>query len=104
MLTDAAGGDNLPAVTGHHLLVFYDYVADIVERRAPYREEHLARLASAKEAGLVVSAGALGDPPTGAAIVVAGDVAAAEALIADDPYVVNGLVTGWRIVPWNVVV
>jgi hypothetical protein len=89
---------------GPQLLVFYDYVEDIVERRVPYREEHLARLAAAKEAGVVLAAGALGDPPTGAAIVVAGDPAAAEALIAGDPYVVNGLVTGWRIVPWNVVV
>lgn len=91
-------------MTGPHLLVFYDYVEDIVERRAPYRDEHLARLAAAKKAGVVVAAGALGDPPTGAAIVVSGDVAAAEALVAQDPYVVNGLVTGWRIAPWNVVV
>jgi uncharacterized protein YciI len=91
-------------VTGPHLLVLYDYVEDIVERRAPHREEHLARLRAAKEEGLVVSAGALGDPPTGAAIVVAGDVAAAEALIGDDPYVANGLVTRWRILPWNVVI
>jgi uncharacterized protein YciI len=91
-------------MTGPHLLVFYDYVDDILERRGPYRDDHLARLSVAKEAGLVVAAGALGDPVTGAAIVVAGDKAAAEALIEDDPYVVNGLVTAWRIVPWNVVV
>lgn len=91
-------------MTGPHLVLFYDYVDDIVERRGPFRDEHLARLAAAKEAGVVVAAGALGDPPTGAAIVVAGDRAAAEALVENDPYVANGLVTAWRIVPWNVVV
>lgn len=91
-------------MTGVHLLVFYDYVDDILERRGPYRDDHLARLSAAKEAGVVVAGGALGDPVTGAAIVVAGDEASARALIDDDPYVVNGLVTGWRIVPWNVVV
>jgi uncharacterized protein len=89
---------------GPHLILFYDYVADILERRGPYRDDHLARLAAAKEAGVVVAAGALGDPPTGAAIIVAGDEAAARALVENDPYVLNGLVTGWRIVPWNVVV
>lgn len=91
-------------MTGPHLLVFYDYVDDILERRGPYRDDHLGRLRAAKEAGVVVAAGALGDPVTGAVIIVAADAAAAEALIKDDPYVANGLVTGWRIVPWNVVV
>jgi uncharacterized protein YciI len=91
-------------MTGPHLLILYDYVPDILERRGPHRDAHLERLRAAKEAGLVVSAGALGDPPTGAAIVVAGDAAAAEDLVAGDPYVMSGLVSGWRIVPWNVVV
>ena len=30
--------------TGPHLILFYDYVPDIVERRAPHREAHLARI------------------------------------------------------------
>jgi len=89
---------------GPHHILFYDYVEDVLERRGPYREEHLARFTAAKEAGLVVAAGALGDPPTGAAAVLAGDISAVEALVAGDPYVVNGLVTAWRVVPWNVVV
>jgi uncharacterized protein len=91
-------------MTGPHLILFYDYVDDILERRGPYRDDHLARLAAAKEEGVVVAAGAVGDPPTGAAIVVAGDEASARALVENDPYVLNGLVTDWRIVPWNVVV
>ena len=49
-------------------------------------------------------AGALGNPPTGGAIVWTGvtpqDI---EAFTAADPYVVNGLVTSQRIERWNVV-
>ena len=90
--------------TGPHLILFYDYVADIVERRAPHRDAHLARVGEWTGDGRIVMAGALGDPPTGAAIVFAGVAADdVEAFADGDPYVLNGLVTGRRVVPWTVV-
>ena len=90
--------------TGRHLLLEYDYVEDILDRRGPFRDAHLAHLAAAKERGVVLAAGAAGDPPERAVIVLADDPAAAEALAQGDPYVLNGLVTAWRITPWTVVV
>src|SRR5437764_16740 len=51
---------------GPHLLLIYDYVPDIVERRGPHREAHLAYARSWKEDGRIVAAGATGDPPSGA--------------------------------------
>jgi uncharacterized protein YciI len=90
--------------TGPHLILFYDYVTDIVERRPPHREAHLARIGEEVDAGRIVMAGALGDPPTGAAIVFAGvGPDEVEAFAEQDPYVRNGLVTGRRVVPWTVV-
>ena len=90
--------------TGPHLILFYDYVPDVLERRGPYREEHLARIGEGVDAGRIVTAGALGDPPTGAAIVFAGVGAGdVEAFADGDPYVRNGLVTARRVVPWAVV-
>jgi len=90
--------------TGPHLILFYDYVPDIVERRPAHREAHLARIGEAVDAGRIVMAGALGDPPTGAAIVFAGVGAdVVEAFADSDPYVLNGLVTARRVVPWTVV-
>jgi len=83
-------------------VLFYDYVEDILERRVPHREAHLAALHAAKEDGRVLMAGPLGDPPTGAAIVFA-DPDAAEAFAGADPYVVNGLVTGRRVEIWTLV-
>lgn len=87
----------------HHIL-FYDYVDDVLERRAPYREGHLARITAEREAGRIVMAGALGDPPHGAAIVFRDvDPAEIEAFVTADPYVEGGLVTDWRIERWAVV-
>jgi uncharacterized protein len=90
-------------VAEHHIL-FYDYVDDVLERRAPYRESHLARIAAERDAGRIVMAGALGDPPHGAAIVFR-DVGPAEieAFVTADPYVEGGLVADWRIERWAVV-
>jgi uncharacterized protein YciI len=91
-------------VVAHHIL-FYEYVEDVLERRGPYREEHLARIASEREEGRVVIAGSLGDPPHGAAIAFGPDVSVdeIEAFAADDPYVRGGLVAARRVERWNVV-
>jgi hypothetical protein len=87
----------------HHIL-FYDYVDDILERRGPYREAHLAAIRAGREAGRVVMAGAVGDPPHGA-VIVFGDVEPEEieTFARSDPYVEAGLVAAWRVEPWNVV-
>jgi uncharacterized protein len=87
----------------HHLLL-YDYVEDILDRRGPYREQHLARIRAEKDAGNIVMAGALGDPPTGGALVFRGvEPEQVEAFVHADPYVEAGLVTSWRVQRWNVV-
>ena len=87
-----------------HTLLFYDYVPDIVERRAPFRNEHLALVQTFKDDGRIVMAGAVGDPPHGALFVFAGsDESVADEFAAADPYVAVGLVTGRRVERLNVV-
>jgi uncharacterized protein YciI len=44
----------------------------------------------------------LGDPPHGGAFLFT-DPAAAEAFAQADPYVINGLVTNWRVELWTLV-
>jgi uncharacterized protein len=90
-------------VNGIHQLLHYDYVENIVERRAPHREAHLDYARAWKEDGRIVAAGAVGDPPTGALFVFTAD-ADPEAFAAQDPYVQAGLVTARRVEPWNVVI
>jgi uncharacterized protein YciI len=87
----------------HHLLL-YEYVEDMAERRGPYREGHLERIRAERDAGRVVMAGALGNPPSGAAIVFRGvEREEIEQFVDDDPYVQAELVRAWRIEPWNLV-
>lgn len=85
-------------------LVLYEYVEDILERRGPHRDAHLAGLRRWLDEGRLVAAGAIGDPPTGAAIVLSVPPVEARAMIEEDPYVAAGLVTAVRVEPWNVVV
>ena len=83
----------------------YDYVTDILERRGPHRDAHLAAARAAHDDGRLQMAGAVGDPVDGALFVFTGDdPSAAEAFAGGDPYVEAGLVTSWRVRPWNVVV
>ncbi|HWE32922.1 MAG TPA: YciI family protein [Solirubrobacteraceae bacterium] len=88
-----------------HRILFYDYVADVAERRGPHRPAHLDHVGSEKQSGRLLMAGALGDPPHGAAFVFGPDTEpdAIEAFVGADPYVDAGLVSGWRIELWNVV-
>jgi uncharacterized protein len=87
-----------------HYLLLYDYVEDIADRRGPHRETHLGRIRAGQDEGRIVMAGALGDPPHGAAIVFKGATRnEIEQFIQDDPYVEAELVTKWYIERWKLV-
>lgn len=88
-----------------YFALIYDVVDDYVERRAAYRSEHLQLAAAATERGELVLGGAFDDPVDGTLIVFqSDDRSVAEEFARNDPYVHNGLVTGWRVRPWNVVI
>jgi uncharacterized protein len=88
-----------------YYLLLYDVVSDYVERRAAFREAHLALARAAQERGELVLAGALHDPVDGAALLFrADDPAVVERFAENDPYVLNGLVTSRRIRRWAVVI
>jgi uncharacterized protein YciI len=87
-----------------HFVLFYEYVPNIVERRAPHRQAHLELYRSWRENGRLVMGGALGDPPHSALIVFDVETTAEVEQFAErDPYVTNGLVTARRVEPWAVV-
>ncbi|HTX46424.1 MAG TPA: YciI family protein [Solirubrobacteraceae bacterium] len=85
-----------------HQVLIYSYVEDVLERRAPHREAHLAMIRAAKEDGRIVMSGPIGDPPNGALIVFT-TREAAEEFVGADPYVEGGVVTEWRVEPWTLV-
>ena len=87
-----------------HYLLFYDVVTDYVAKRAPFRSAHLEYARRAVERGELVLGGALANPVDGAVLLFRGSSAAAEAFAAADPYVLNGLVSRWRVREWTTVV
>ena len=54
-------------------ILFYEYVEDIVERRAPHREGHLALIKRWHDEGRISIAGGVGDPPHAGLIVLRED-------------------------------
>lgn len=88
-----------------HYLLFYDVVDDYAARRMPLRAAHLAHARAAVARGELVLGGALANPVDGAVLLFRGESpAAAEGFAASDPYVLNGLVTRWRVREWTSVV
>jgi uncharacterized protein YciI len=87
-----------------HFLLFYDVGADYVTKRAEFRDAHLRQAWTAHAKGDLVLAGALGDPVDGAVLLFRGDSSkVAEDFARTDPYVVNGLVSRWRVREWTTV-
>jgi len=87
------------------LALTYDLVDDYLERRVPLRAEHLALLQAAHDRGELRMAGPLADPYDRALYVWStDDKSVVRRFVEDDPYVANGVVTAWRIQPWNVVI
>ena len=88
-----------------YYILFYKTTDNYIEKRAPYRAEHLALAKKAYEEGTMVMAGALAEPADGAVLVFKGDgPQVAEEFARNDPYVKNGLIREWKVRPWTVVV
>lgn len=88
-----------------HFLLIYDVATDYLQRRAAYRAAHLAHARAAVDRGELVLGGAAGDPPDSAVLLFqADDDGPARRFAEHDPYVLEGLVTGWTVKPWTTVV
>lgn len=87
-----------------YLLLEYALADDYLERRAALREDHLGLARAAHERGELVMAGALPDPYDRALLVWRATREVVERFAEADPYVQQGLVTGWTVRPWNVAI
>jgi uncharacterized protein YciI len=88
-----------------YFALIYKTVDDYVTRRAPYRAEHLGLAREAHRRGELLLAGAFADPADAALLVFrAADRSVVERFAERDPYVTHGLVTGWEVRAWTVVI
>ncbi|MBM3835019.1 MAG: YciI family protein [Verrucomicrobia bacterium] len=88
-----------------HLLLFYDVIPNYAERRLAFRSAHLAHAREAHQRGELLLGGALANPIDGAVLLFQGaSPSVAENFAKADPYVLNGLVSAWRVREWTTVV
>ncbi|MDQ3385515.1 MAG: YciI-like protein [Actinomycetota bacterium] len=88
-----------------HWLLRYHVTDEYLERRVPFRTEHLAHARAAHERGELLLAGALSGPADGAVLVFRTDTPEpVEAFARADPYVREGVATAWTVRRWDVVV
>ena len=88
-----------------YYLLTYQVIDDYLERRAAYRDDHIALAKAATERGELLAGGAMSEPVDKALLLFKGDSPAiAEAFARADPYVVNGLVKRWQVQPWQIVI
>ena len=89
----------------NYFVLIYYVAVDYVERRIPYRAEHLHLAREAQKRGDLILGGALADPVDRALLIFrCSDRSVVEEFVANDPYVSNGLVMRWEIRPWTVVI
>ncbi|MEG4233773.1 YciI family protein [Microcoleus sp. Pol11C3] len=76
------------------------YCEDVLEKRAPFRDAHLAGLAKQKESGVLSTIGPTKDLTKVFAIYEAEDEAQVRQLVEADPYWVNQVWTEYDIKEW----
>jgi len=76
------------------------YCDNALEKRTPYREEHLAGLQRQKEAGLLITLGPTEGSTHVFGIYEADSQASVEALVQGDVYWREGIWTAVTVYPW----
>jgi uncharacterized protein YciI len=76
------------------------YCADALERRAPYRDEHLAGLQRQKEEGVLLTLGPTVDASHVFGLYEADDLETVESLVKGDIYWRQGIWTAVEVYPW----
>jgi hypothetical protein len=88
-----------------HYLLIYEVVDDYVERRQPYRHEHLQLAQEFADRGELELGGALGEPVDQAILLFqVDDPKSLNDFVARDPYVRHGLIKSWRVRKWLTVI
>jgi len=76
------------------------YCEDVLERRAPYREAHLQRLARLKAEGKVITIGPTKDLTKIFGVYEAPDEATVRQFVEEDPYWTGGVWTEYTVMEW----
>lgn len=88
-----------------HYILSYKLSKDYLERRATFREAHLANAVASHDRGELIFAGLLNEPVDSAVLIFKGESPmAAKEFAKSDPYVLNGLIVEWTVRPLTVAI
>lgn len=82
------------------VVMFYEVAQDGMAQAKIHYAAHRARLDEFHAQGTLLMAGPYANPVEGAMGIFTGREAA-EAFIRGDPFVINGVVSKWRLCDWN---
>jgi uncharacterized protein YciI len=84
-----------------YAVVLYTSADDVITKAPVHFPAHTARIDEFRERGEVVMIGTFGDPQAQGSMAIFTSRAAAEAFVAGDPFVLNGVVSAYEIRDWN---
>jgi uncharacterized protein len=82
-------------------VLFYESTSDVAEKVAPHMEAHGARLQEFHGRGELLQVGTFADPQRDGSMAVFATREAALEFVSGDPFVLGGVVRGWRLLEWN---
>ena len=82
-------------------VIFYESADDFMQTAPLHFAAHKARLDDFHARGKLLMVGPFADPAKDGSMGVFSDRESAEAFVADDPFVVNGVVKRYTIKEWN---
>ena len=82
-------------------VVFYESADDVLEKAPLHMDAHVACFTAYHQRGELLMVGTFADPAKDGAMCVFADRSSAEAFVAEDPFVTNGVVKRYTIKDWN---
>lgn len=82
-------------------VLFYESADDVLSKAPPHIPAHSARLGDFHARGTLLMGGAFDNVQDDGAMMIFTTHDAAEEFVRGDPYLLNGVIRGWRIHTWN---
>jgi hypothetical protein len=82
-------------------VLLYDSADNVAEKAPVHYQAHSARLRRFHRDGSLLMVGAFGDPQNEGSMAVFTTREAAEEFVAEDPFLLNGVVRDWHIREWH---
>jgi uncharacterized protein YciI len=82
-------------------VLLYDSAPDVAANAPAHYAGHAARVGEFQAAGTLLMVGVFADVQADGAMAIFTTAEAAEDFAQGDPFVRNGVVRSWRVLPWN---